>query len=287
MKNLAIAVAAAFIFALGSCAENVGQVVHYAAKDKDMTASGNIVAKSFAVGDFEKIRAGGVFKVVYTPAEGKSKVEVRTSDNVMPLVSVSVNNGTLQLRLNHNGTIKSLKTLEVSVASPSLSGIALSGAAKGKISRPLKAKSFEARLSGASRLEAGKVAAERFEARLSGSGKMAVGDVAADVASVRASGSSRAEMAVAAGDSELRLSGSSRAVVTGKAGKAVYVASGASSVDASGCVATDVVATASGSSKVKCNATETLNAKRSGASKISYKGSAKLLGGGGKGIRKL
>ena len=94
MKNLAIAVAAAFIFALGSCAENVGKAVHYAAKDKDMTASGNIVAKSFAVGDFEKIRAGGVFKVVYTPAEGKSKVEVRTSDNVMPFVSVGVKCGT-------------------------------------------------------------------------------------------------------------------------------------------------------------------------------------------------
>lgn len=287
MKNLAIAVAAAFIFALGSCAENVGQAVHYAAKDKDMTASGNIVAKSFAVGDFEKIRAGGVFKVVYTPAEGKSKVEVRTSDNVMPFVSVGVKDGTLQLRLNHNGTIKKLKTLEVSVASPSLSGIALSGAAKGEISRPLKAKSFEARLSGASRLEADKVQAGNFEARLSGASKMDVESVKAASAAVRASGSSNAVMALEGGNAELRLSGASRAVVEGKAAKAVYTTSGAASVDAAGCVATDVVATASGASTVKCHATEKLNAKRSGASKISYKGSAKLLGGGGKGIRKL
>ena len=267
MKNYAIMAAIVLALAFGACTESTVKAVAGGTDGKSITASENIVTKGFAVGDFERISAGGVFKVVYTPGVGKPKVEVRTADNVMPLVSVGVKDGTLQLRLNHNGTIKSLKTLEVSVASPSLSGIALSGVAKGEIGGRLEAKSFEARLSGAS--------------------KMAVGDVAAGVASVRVSGASNAKLAVEAASSELKLSGSSRVVLTGKTGKAVYAVSGASSVDAAGCVAADVVATASGSSKVKCHATKTLKPKRSGVSKISYKGSAKLLGGGGKGIRKL
>lgn len=287
MKNYAIMAAIVLALAFGACTESTVKAVAGGTDGKSITASENIVTKGFAVGDFERISAGGVFKVVYTPGVGKPKVEVRTADNVMPLVSVGVKDGTLQLRLNHNGPIKSLKTLEVSVASPSLSGIALSGAAKGKIGGRLEAKSFEARLSGASRLDAGKVAADRFEARLSGSSKMTVGDVVAGVASVRVSGASKAELAVEAASSELKLSGSSRAVVTGKTGKAVYAVSGASSVDATGCVATDVVATASGSSNVKCHATKTLKPKRSGVSKISYEGSPKVIGGGGKGIRKL
>ncbi len=287
MKNFAIAVASVLIFALGACAESMEKAVAAASGGESITASKNIVTKSFAVGDFERISAGSIFKVVYTPATGKPKVEVRTADNVMPLVEVGVKGGTLQLRLCHNGSIRSIKSVDVYVSSPSLSGITLSGAAKAEVSGGLEAKSFGVRLSGASRLEAGKVQAGSFEARLSGASKMAVESVKAASATVRASGSSNAVMGVEAANSELRLSGASRAVVEGKAAKAVYTASGAASVDAAGCVATDVVATASGASKVKCNATETLKPKRSGSAKISYKGSAKLLGGGGKGIRRL
>ena len=287
MKNFTIAVASVLIFALGACAESVEKAVAAVANVNEITASKNIVKKSFAVGDFERISAGAIFKVIYTPAKGKPKVEVRTADNVMPLVAVAVEGGELQLRLNHNGSIRSIKSIDVYVSSPSLSGITLSGTAKGEIGGRWEAKSFEARLSGVRSLEAGKVDADRFEARLSGSSKMTVGDVAAGVASVRVSGASKAELAVEAASSELKLSGSSRAVVTGKTGKAVYAVSGASSVDAAGCVATDVVATASGASKVRCHATKTLKPKRSGASKISYGGSPKVIGGGGKGIRKL
>ncbi len=287
MKNFTIAVASVLIFALGACAESVEKAVAAVANVNEITASKNIVKKSFAVGDFERISAGGVFKVVYTPGVGKPKVEVRTADNVMPLVSVGVKDGTLQLRLNHNGPIESLKTLEVSVVSPSLSGITLSGTAKGEIGGRLEAKSFEARLSGVSSLEAGKVDADRFEARLSGSSKMTVGNVVAASAKVRASGVSKAVVAVDAGETAMNVSGSAKAVVTGKTGKAVYAVSGASSVDAAGCVATDVVATASGASKVKCHATGTLKLKRSGVSKISYKGSPRIDASEMEGIRKL
>lgn len=287
MKNYAIMAAIVLALAFGACTESTVKAVAGGTDGKSITASENIVTKGFAVGDFERISVGGVFKVVYTPGVGKPKVEVRTADNVMPLVSVGVKDGTLQLRLNHNGTIKSLKTLEVSVASPSLSGIALSGAAKGEIGGRLEAKSFEARLSGVSSLEAGKVDADRFEARLSGSSKMTVGNVVAASAKVRASGVSKAVVAVDAGETAMNVSGSAKAVVTGKATKATYSASGASKVAAEGCVASNVVASASGSSKVKCHATGTLKLKRSGVSKISYKGSPRIDASEMEGISKL
>ena len=287
MKNFTIAVASVLIFALGACAESVEKAVAAVANVNEITASKNIVKKSFAVGDFERISAGAIFKVIYTPAKGKPKVEVRTADNVMPLVAVAVEGGELQLRLNHNGSIRSIKSIDVYVSSPSLSGITLSGTAKGEIGGRLEAKSFEARLSGVSSLEAGKVDADRFEARLSGSSKMTVGNVVAASAKVRASGVSKAVVAVDAGETAMNVSGSAKAVVTGKATKATYSASGASKVAAEGCVASNVVATASGASKVRCHATKTLKPKRSGASQISYGGSPKVIGGGGKGIRKL
>ena len=287
MKNFTIAVASVLIFALGACAESVEKAVAAVANVNEITASKNIVKKSFAVGDFERISAGAIFKVIYTPAKGKPKVEVRTADNVMPLVAVAVEGGELQLRLSHNGSIRSIKSIDVYVSSPSLSGITLSGTAKGEIGGRLEAKSFEARLSGVSSLEAGKVDADRFEARLSGSSKMTVGNVVAASAKVRASGVSKAVVAVDAGETAMNVSGSAKAVVTGKATKATYSASGASKVAAEGCVASNVVASASGSSKVKCHATGTLKLKRSGVSKISYKGSPRIDASEMEGIRKL
>ena len=287
MKNFTIAVASVLIFALGACAESVEKAVAAVANVNEITASKNIVKKSFAVGDFERISAGAIFKVIYTPAKGKPKVEVRTADNVMPLVAVAVEGGELQLRLNHNGSIRSIKSIDVYVSSPSLSGITLSGTAKGEIGGRLEAKSFEARLSSVSSLEAGKVDADRFEARLSGSSKMTVGNVVAASAKVRASGVSKAVVAVDAGETAMNVSGSAKAVVTGKATKATYSASGASKVAAEGCVAADVVASASGSSKVKCHATGTLKLKRSGVSKISYKGSPRIDASEMEGISKL
>ena len=287
MKNFTIAVASVLIFALGACAESVEKAVAAVANVNEITASKNIVKKSFAVGDFERISAGAIFKVIYTPAKGKPKVEVRTADNVMPLVAVAVEGGELQLRLNHNGSIRSIKSIDVYVSLPSLSGITLSGTAKGEIGGRLEAKSFEARLSGVSSLEAGKVDADRFEARLSGSSKMTVGNVVAASAKVRASGVSKAVVAVDAGETAMNVSGSAKAVVTGKATKATYSASGASKVAAEGCVAADVVASASGSSKVKCHATGTLKLKRSGVSKISYKGSPRIDASEMEGISKL
>ena len=287
MKNFTIAVASVLIFALGACAESVEKAVAAVANVNEITASKNIVKKSFAVGDFERISAGAIFKVIYTPAKGKPKVEVRTADNVMPLVAVAVEGGELQLRLNHTGSIRSIKSIDVYVSSPSLSGITLSGTAKGEIGGRLEEKSFEARLSGVSSLEAGKVDADRFEARLSGSSKMTVGNVVAASAKVRASGVSKAVVAVDAGETAMNVSGSAKAVVTGKATKATYSASGASKVAAEGCVASNVVASASGSSKVKCHATGTLKLKRSGVSKISYKGSPRIDASEMEGIRKL
>ena len=287
MKNFTIAVASVLIFALGACAESVEKAVAAVANVNEITASKNIVKKSFAVGDFERISAGAIFKVIYTPAKGKPKVEVRTADNVMPLVAVAVEGGELQLRLNHTGSIRSIKSIDVYVSSPSLSGITLSGTAKGEIGGRLEEKSFEARLSGVSSLEAGKVDADRFEARLSGSSKMTVGNVVAASAKVRASGVSKAVVAVDAGETAMNVSGSAKAVVTGKATKATYSASGASKVAAEGCVAADVVASASGSSKVKCHATGTLKLKRSGVSKISYKGSPRIDASEMEGISKL
>ena len=225
MKNFTIAVASVLIFALGACAESVEKAVAAVANVNEITASKTIVKKSFAVGDFERISAGAIFKVIYTPAKGKPKVEVRTADNVMPLVAVAVEGGELQLRLNHNGSIRSIKSIDVYVSSPSLSGITLSGTAKGEIGGRLEAKSFEARLSGVSSLEAGKVDADRFEARLSGSSKMTVGNVVAASAKVRASGVSKAVVAVDAGETAMNVSGSAKAVVTGKATKAIVLAS--------------------------------------------------------------
>lgn len=95
MKNFTIAVASVLIFALGACAESVEKAVAAVANVNEITASKNIVKKSFAVGDFERISAGAIFKVIYTPAKGKPKVEVRTADNVMPLVAVAVEGGEL------------------------------------------------------------------------------------------------------------------------------------------------------------------------------------------------
>ena len=85
------------------------------------------------------------------------------------------------------------------------------------------------------------------------------------------------------------MSGASKVVLTGKADKLWLNMSGASDVDAASLEAKDVKVEASGASKVKVFAKESLNIDASGASQIKYKGSPSITSdtSGGTKISKL
>lgn len=278
MKFKALIFASMVALAVEGCAgETSRSVVTLGVGGKSVTASNNYVAKSFSVGKFDKIRAGGVVSVVYTQKDGPQKVEVFTSDNLMQYVDVSVDGGTLTVGLNYNGSIKSLDKFEVRMSSPSLAGVDLGGAAKFKAAGGVTAGSLGVSLSGASSFTGGNLSCADLTADVSGAGRLSVGNLKARSASFGLSGAGKMDVNEQVENSSLRLSGASKAVVSGTAVDAVYSTSGAASIEAEECVARHVSASVSGGSKVKCHAAATLKAERSGAASISYKGNPKLI----------
>jgi hypothetical protein len=215
-----------------------------------ITGSGRIVTLEESYSDFDALEVHNGFKVDVSRDDAYSVV-VRADDNVVDLVEVSQQGGTLRIRLTP-GRIYNLRkaTLEAEVTMPEVSELDWSGGTRGTVT------GFES------------------NARLD----------------VELSGGSHANGTIEAGDVSFDLSGGSHATLAGVAKDATVEASGGSHAKLGDLKVGDAKVKASGGSHVTVNASGRLDADASGGSHVYYVGSPTLgsvdsSGGGSVGRR--
>jgi hypothetical protein len=170
--------------------------------------NGQVRSEAREVGAFTSIEAGGAYRL--QASRGPRRLEVRTDANLLPLVETSVQSGRLVVRSQE--TLRPTDGVTVTVSTPELRRVQISGAVKGSV-RDLAGDSFEIKLSGAGSLDlSGKV--RRFAVSLSGAGRLRADALLAEEATVRCSGAGNVELN-AAKTLDVVLSGAGRVTYHG------------------------------------------------------------------------
>jgi hypothetical protein len=166
--------------------------------------SGNIITEERQVSEFDKIHLKGSGNVVLTQGE-KQSLEIKTDDNIMPLIETDVRGK--KLTISHGKHNLRPTTFEVYITVKNLEGVAISGSGDISGKGRFVAYTFYAEISGSGdmnlEVETGKLAskisgsgsihlsgkAEDYIVSISGSGKINAFDVEAKNVSVKISGS--------------------------------------------------------------------------------------------------
>ena len=184
--------------------------------------SGNIITREREVAEFSKVHLRGSGKVFLTPGETQS-LEIKTDDNIMPLIETDVSGN--KLTISHGNNRLRPTFFEVYITIQKLEGIRISGSGdivgndrfvtdmlyveisgSGDMDLEVEAGLLENKISGSGSLQlSGK--AEEYTISVSGSGKINAFDVDAKHVSVRVSGSGNCRIS-ASESLDARISGS-------------------------------------------------------------------------------
>jgi hypothetical protein len=169
-----------------------------------------------APGEFRSVAVEAPFLVTFEEGE-PARVVLRGSEAARERVQANVSRGTLRLQLERQGwfrrTVQPLGSIEVTVISPQVDTVSVSGSGRFIAASPLRGERVSASVSGSGRIE-GAVEAQSISTSVSGSGRVQLTGTAPVSADVRISGSGRSDLgAIEAAAVSARISGSGRAAV--------------------------------------------------------------------------
>lgn len=188
--------------------------------------------EEFSLSGFTRVSAGAAFEIEIVRSDSYS-VSITADDELFKNLKVSKEDETLKIgRSPRIGWRAGMTGPKAHITMPILNGLRLSGASKGKVSGFSSSEEFKLDLSGASRVS---------------------GDIVT-------------------GNAEFNLSGASRAELTGSANDAIIEGAGASRVELDSFSLHDAAVKLGGASRCTVKVEGTLNARLSGASRLSWIG---------------
>jgi hypothetical protein len=150
---------------------------------------GPLVSEQRTVGSFTGVESGGGVHVTVRIGSPQS-VEVRAQENILPIIETTVSGGTLHI--GGRSSYSTSRGVEVSIVTPKLEAIELSGGAVGTVTA-VATERFSATVSGGAELRAtGRVTSVSLEA--SGGGRAYLGGLTATSADVNVSGGAHGEV---------------------------------------------------------------------------------------------
>ncbi len=192
------------------------------------------IVKTYDYKDFTAVEAGYAMKLNITQSDTYG-IEIKADEEDFKYLKVKQDGERLKIYIDKS-SFRARGDILVRIKMPALTGLALSGASRSKISMNISGESFKSSLSGSSYLE----------------GSLKCSDL------------------------NLSLSGASKVILEGNGNNLDIKASGSSSIKMKDFSAVDVDCSLSGSSSTVVNMKGILDVALSGASKVVYYGDAKL-----------
>jgi hypothetical protein len=273
MKTLtAIIVSGIFALSATACTCNSGLF-----GGKTVKASRNYVTKNIKVDNFTGLNLAGSPDVTYTQKAGKPTVEVYTSDNIVDLLDIKVNNKTLNIKFK-KGVNVSFNKLEIRISSETLNNISVAGSGNVELANGLKTDYLKISVAGSGNIKADNITCTNdVSVSIAGSGDIQGSNITCANLKTSVAGSGDLKLNnVSATNTEASVAGSGTAILTGTTQEASYRVAGSGDLFASDLQAKRVSASVAGSGDIKCHATEFLKARTSGSGDIGYKGNPEL-----------
>lgn len=243
----------------------------------NIKGNGNIVTKEIMdISDFTEIKVGRGIGAVglgsffswgqkfkspvfnYSQQEGKSGLEIKIDENLLPLLNITSTNGTLVIEAKKGDQIQPT-ALEINGHSRELTKLSTQGSIDFYLKSNLTTDKLEINTSG------GSDAYLKNQVRISG------------LCQFNLSGGSDLKATDLVCDQiKIHTSGGSDISLTGQANSGLYRSSGGSDINAYNFVVKHLECNSSGGSDIETTVTESLKASASGGSDIMYKGDPKV-----------
>ena len=165
--------------------------------------NGVSVDSEISVGDFNAIASHGSLDIIYTQTEGDQEIMLTCDENLVGYYDIRIEGGTLEIGVKRGAIIKPRVKSYLTIKSPAVNGISVSGSGDCKITSPLACDGdFKLKVSGSgSILAEGTVKCRDFSSSISGSGKITVAGVLAETAKFKESGSGSTSVDLLTADS--------------------------------------------------------------------------------------
>lgn len=184
------------------------------------SGNGISVQQVIEAGEFDSISVPSFIDVYYTQTPGAQSLTLTCDENLVTYYAIVVENGTLKVKTKPNVSIRSKAKTFLTVNSPTLNELRLSGSGDVFIDGPIVAdKNFSVSISGSGDCKInGTVRCEGFSAHTSGSGDINSTGVTADNISISLSGSGDCSLECKdAGVISVKISGSGDVTLKGNA----------------------------------------------------------------------
>lgn len=198
-----------------------------------VTGEGPVVTENRSLTNFSGVDLRMNASVIYKQAPNY-KVEVSGQENILDRLITEIENGKLVVRMKNDVRLRRHEEITVTVHSPELSRLRVSGSGKITATGLVNAADMEMDISGSGDIYLADLVAAKLDANVSGSGNI-------DIVSGRIP------------EEKLRISGSG-------------------DIDLSNVLADEVTTTTSGSGNIKVNVVEQLRVTISGSGNVYYKG---------------
>lgn len=257
--------------AMGACAQRYSGT--FFGSGTRVEGSNNYVTKQMRVDDFTKVNLAGAVDVAYTQQPGRAGVEIYAPDNIVELLDIKVERGTLSIGFKKGYSV-SYKKLEIRIHSEQLAAIGLSGSGTVDLGNKLECAELKVSLAGSGDVLGNNIRCNGpFTVALSGSGDVNLSRVSCGELSTSIAGSGDVDIKeIAASQVNASIAGSGDITLAGQTERASYSVAGSGDIHATGLRAAQVDASTAGSGDIECYASELLKTKVSGSGGIGYKG---------------
>jgi hypothetical protein len=193
-------------------------------------ASDNYITRNDVTGEFSALECNLPGDVIYTP--GECAVSIYAPDNILDIVTVRNQNGTLEIKTN-TSRIRNLRHVKINISSPVLENVVFNGAVDFNAPQGITALDFRATVNGAGDIDINGLQSSKAALIVNGAGDATISGIDCD------------ELQVA-------IAGAGDAIVSGRvSGKANLSISGAGDIDARELQCTDIDSKVRGVGSVK------------------------------------
>lgn len=218
-----------------------------AKKVRAVPESGKVITKTFSLSDFDELEVLGSFKVKLVQRQGKAEAVVEGSDNVIEGLNLNPKNHKLKIRFKQNLRFK-YKKLNITVYTPSISKVAVSGSGNIEFADGLKTDDLKCEIAGSGVIKGMDVVSNNIKCEIAGSGTIKLAKI--DCRKF-----------------ELNIAGSGLTEVTGKADEVEFDIAGSGDIRAIALEAQKGKIEIAGSGNIQCNVVD-LERKVIGGGKI-------------------
>jgi hypothetical protein len=241
MKKLAYILGAALLLTLPSCrfisvSEEAKEELRNnfsmngESSGERIIASDNYITRNDVTGEFSALECNLPGDVIYTP--GECAVSIYAPDNILDIVTVRNQNGTLEIKTN-TSRIRNLRHVKINISSPVLENVVFNGAVDFNAPQGITALDFRATVNGAGDIDINGLQSSKAALIVNGAGDATISGIDCD------------ELQVA-------IAGAGDAIVSGRvSGKANLSISGAGDIDARELQCTDIDSKVRGVGSVK------------------------------------